>query len=125
MPDFTSFDDAGLDRIIASQSGAEPLCQAAIGERQRRQLQRAEQQAQKRQEESERLSAQRHEQVMLEQQRLRGTVDTVSTGQSALKHTVDRIHRIDVWILIAGAIAALAGVILLVLEFVRGFGAGG
>jgi hypothetical protein len=124
MPDFTSFDDAGLDRLIASQHGAEPLCQAAIGERNRRQLQRAEQQAQKRQQESERLSAERHEQVVLEQQRLRGTVDTVSTGQSALKQTVDRIHRIDVWILIAGAIAALAGLILLALDVVRLFLAG-
>jgi hypothetical protein len=124
MPDFTSQDDAELDRIIASQSGAEPIFQAAIGERQRRQLQRAEQQAQKRQEESERLAAQRHEQVVSEHQRLRGVVDTVAAGQSTLQRLVDRIHRIDVWIFIVGAIAALAGVILLALDIFHAFVAG-
>ena len=124
MPDFTPFDDSKLDKFIAGHSGAEPDCQAAVAERQRRQLQRAEQQTQKRQEESERLAVQRHEQAMLEHKHLRGVVDTVAAGQSALQRLVERIHRIDVWILLVGAIAALAGVILLALELFRAVAAG-
>ena len=53
----------------------------------------------------------RHQAMVSEQQRLRETVDIVVSGQSTLQRSVDRIHRIDVWILIAGAIAALAGLI--------------
>jgi len=44
--------------------------------------------------------------------------------QRRLQISVDGIHRIDIWILIAGVIAALASVILLALEILRACGAG-
>jgi hypothetical protein len=68
---------------------------------------------------SERVASQRHTDVLSEQQKLRGSVDGVASGQSALSRTVARIHRIDVWILIVGTIAAIAGVILLAVEIVK------
>ena len=45
----------------------------------------------------------------------------MASDQSAMKRIVDRIHCIDVWILIAGAIAALAGSILPAVEIVGAF----
>jgi hypothetical protein len=69
----------------------------------------------------------RNQAVIAEQQRLKGSVDTLVSGQSVLKGSVDQLQKarcVDKAILIAGAIAALAGVILLVLEFVRGSGGG-
>lgn len=68
---------------------------------------------------SHREENRRHQAMVVEQQQLRSVVDSVASGQSAMKRTIDRIHRIDVWILIAGAIAALAGLILLALDVVR------
>ena len=64
----------------------------------------------------------RHQTMVSEQKQLRSVVDSMALSQSEMKRTVDRIHRIDVWILIAGGIAALAGVILLVLDLVHGSG---
>jgi hypothetical protein len=61
----------------------------------------------------------RHQALIAEQQGLRSVVDSVASVQSTMKRTVDQIHRLDVWILIAGAIAGLAGVILLVVEIVQ------
>ena len=53
---------------------------------------------------------------------LRERVAGLSESLSELKRVVVRIHRIDVWILIAGVIAALASVILLALAVARGSG---
>ena len=50
---------------------------------------------------------------------LRDVVSKVVAGQPALQSLVERIHRIDVWILIVGTIAALASVILLVVEIAK------
>jgi hypothetical protein len=52
---------------------------------------------------------------------LRERIDLLVSEQAKMKVSVDRIHCIDVWILIAGAIAALAGVILLAVEIVKAF----
>lgn len=43
-------------------------------------------------------------------------LESIQKSQSELKVSVDRVHRIDVWILIAGAIAALGTLILIALE---------
>lgn len=49
-----------------------------------------------------------------------GKIDSLDSShaasQSELKRLVARIHRIDIWILIAGGIAAIAGVVAVVLE---------
>ena len=63
----------------------------------------------------------RHQEVVAKQEHLCSVVDSLASAQSLMKRTVDRIHRIDVWILIAGAIAALAGVILLAVEIAKAF----
>ena len=58
----------------------------------------------------------RHQAAIAEQQRLRSAVDLLTTGQSVLKGSVDRLHRarcVDIAILIVGTIAAIATVILL------------
>jgi hypothetical protein len=109
MADFRPFSDEKLDQYIAS--GQPPYEHAAaIAEREHRQTKKALQQ-----------SVQSHQDLIAEQQQLRSVVDSMASGQSAMKKIVDRIHRIDVWILIAGAIAAFAGVILLVVEIVKAF----
>ena len=61
----------------------------------------------------------RHQEVVAKHEHLCSVVDSLASAQSLMKRTVDRIHRIDVWILIAGAIAALSGVILIVVEIVK------
>jgi len=111
MGDFRPFSDEKLDQYIASGQSPHDHA-AAIAEREHRQTKKALQQ-----------SVQSHQDLIAEQQRLRSAVDGVASGQSEMKRTVDRIHRIDLWILIAGAIAALAGVILLVLEWLHAAGA--
>ena len=105
MADFRPFSDEKLDQWIAS--GSHPLSEA-IAEREHRQTKKALQQ-----------SAQSHQELIAEQQKLRSAVDSLTTGQSAMKRIIDKIHCIDVWILIAGAIAALSGVILLVRDFLK------
>src|SRR5512147_1100375 len=57
------------------------------------------------------VASQRHSEVLSEQQRLRGLVDGVASAQTLLGRTVGGIHRIDVWILIVGVVAALAGIV--------------
>ena len=70
-----------------------------------------------------RRTEQNREALLAEQKRLSAAVDSLTEGQSHLNRSVERLHRIDVWILIAGAVAALAGVILLVLEWLHASGA--
>ena len=50
---------------------------------------------------------------------LRGRIDAIASEQMALKKTLGRIHRIDVWILVVGSIAAVASVILIVLALLH------
>jgi hypothetical protein len=107
MADFRPFSDERLDQYIAS--GQPPSDHAAaVAERAHRHTKKALEQ-----------SSKSHQDLLAEQQSLRTTVDSLATGQFDVKRTVDRIHRIDVWILIAGAIAALASVILLAVEIVK------
>jgi len=67
-----------------------------------------------------RESLTRHESVIGDQERqhqeIRVRIDDVLSAQTRLQRSVDRIHRIDVAILIVGAVAAIAAVMLLFLK---------
>jgi len=67
-----------------------------------------------------RESLARHESVVGDRERqhrqIRVWVDDVLSAQTELRRSIDRIHRIDLAILIVGAIAAIAAVILLFLK---------
>ncbi len=67
-----------------------------------------------------RESLTRHESMIGDQERqhqeIRVRIDNVLSAQTGLQRSVDRIHRIDVAILIVGAVAAIAAVILLFLK---------
>jgi|ERR1035438_2357751 Flp pilus assembly protein TadB len=54
----------------------------------------------------------------------RRNLDDLLSKQAELRQSVDRLHRVDLWILVVGIVAALAGVVLLVLEILHAIRAG-
>jgi hypothetical protein len=107
MSDWTK--DATMEKLIQIRTGHPSHTvehRMADEEIRRREASEAKRHA----EDSARVQAQRHQEVMAAQEAVRGAVG--------------RVHRIDVWILIVGMIAALAGVVLLALEILRAVRAG-
>jgi ABC-type bacteriocin/lantibiotic exporter with double-glycine peptidase domain len=104
MGDYRPFSDEELDRRIAGETNQSYRAEA-IAERERRHSLKVFQQ-----------SIKEHQELIAEQQRLKGSVDALVSSQSVLKDSVDRIHCVDIAILIVGSIAAISGVILLFLK---------
>lgn len=98
MGDFRSFSDEQLDQWIAGSTETE--MGALLAERERRSAQRALAQ-----------SAKSHQELIAEQQRLRSVVDSLATGQSDVKQSVDRLGR-PKWIEWAILIATVIGLLI-------------
>lgn len=79
MPDYRPFSNEQLDRHIAGEVNPATRA-AAIAERERRHSLRTLQQ-----------SAQGHEELIAEQQRLRSAVDLLISGQSDMKQSLERL----------------------------------
>jgi hypothetical protein len=113
MADFRPFSDEKLDQWIASGCSSHEREQAIV-ERERRHAVISLQQ-----------SAQSHQELIAEQQRLRSAVDSLTTGQSAVKQSVDRLakpHRIVKWGLVVAILAALFAGIAALDVLIRWFG---
>lgn len=68
------------------------------------------------------LDSMKHQE--LRHRELRDRIDSLLSGQSDLKRSLAKIHRADIAILFVGIVAAVAGVLLLALDFLRAFGGG-
>ena len=60
----------------------------------------------------------------IERRELQQRLDSLSEGQARAEKFLHGIHRLDLWILVAGVVAALSGLVLLALEILRVFRAG-
>lgn len=108
-----------LRQIRATRASSSPEHRVADEEIRRREAEEAKNQSQR----QENREEERHHDHLGQREEQLGALqtgfDSLVSGQGRLERHLRQIHRVDLWILLVGVIAALAGVVLLALEILH------